>query len=124
MYSRNRMAPEEKYTGNIPPLYSGNRFSYPRRERSEGEYTQAEKTEMPPLPLAEPAEPMVEATSADGGLPDAPAEKLPGRPPRPGGILEIGQEELLLIALLLLLSAEHERSMDIIVVLLLLIGIH
>lgn len=123
MYSRNRMAAgEEKYTGNIPPLYSGNRFSYPRREYEGSDHGRKEEV---PAPSAPPESQTVqEEVIVTEETREPPTDDLPARPERPGWLSGIGQEELLLIALLLLLSAEHERCMDVIVVLLLLIGIH
>lgn len=122
MYSRNRMAGEEKYTDNVPPLYSGNRFSYPRREYEGSDHGRKEEV---PVPAAPPeAQTEEEEDIPEEETRESPAEDLPERPERTGWLSGIGQEELLLIALLLLLSAEHERCMDVIVVLLLLIGIH
>ena len=124
MYSRNRMAAgEEKYTGNIPPLYSGNRFSYPRREY---EGSDRGRKEVEPVPIVLPESQTVteEMVVTEEVIRDPPIDDLSERSERPGWLSGIGQEELLLIALLLLLSAEHERCMDVIVVLLLLIGIH
>lgn len=122
MYSRNRLAGEEKYTDNVPPLYSGNRFSYPRREYEGSAHGRKEEV---PAPSATPESQTVqEEVIVTEETREPPTDDLPDRPERPGWLSGIGQEELLLIALLLLLSAEHERCMDVIVVLLLLIGIH
>ncbi len=132
MYSRNRITSgEERYTGNIPPAYNGNRFSYARREHG-GTPTYPEKEDTVPVePEVPDEESSMEETSAEEipeevALPPQPESRAetPSHGASGGFLSGIGQEELLLIALLLLLSAEHERSMDIIVILLLLIGIH
>lgn len=122
MYSRNRMAGEEKYTDNVPPLYSGNRFSYPRREYGGSDHGRKEEVLAPSAPPE--SQTVQEEVIAAEEILESPAEDRPERPEHPGWLCGIGQEDLLLIALLLLLSAEHERCMDVIVVLLLLIGIH
>ena len=124
MYSRNRMeAGEEKYTGNIPPLYSGNRFSYPRREYDRSDRGRREEESVSSISSEYQTAQEKEEIAAEG-ISEPAIVDLPEQSERSGLLAGIGQEELLLIALLLLLSAEHERCMDVIVVLLLLIGIH
>lgn len=113
MYSRSRQ--EERYRGNVPPLYGGSHFRYERQE--EGVRADVE----PGLRAAVRAE---EKTPAPAAQKDAaPCSGTPQRHELPALFSGIGQEELLLLALLLLLCAEHDRAMDVIVILLLLLGI-
>lgn len=118
MYSRSRQ--EERYRGNVPPLYGGSHFRYERQEESgvrasvEPEARAAVKTEEKPEGCASLPAP---------GTPPERSEKPDAHRGLPELFSGIGQEELLLLALLLLLCAEHDKSMDVIVILLLLLGV-
>ena len=132
MYSRNRMnAGEERYRGNLPPIYNGSRFRLPPQEEVIAAAEAEVGASVPVLSAEKYAESgTIAEDSEEPKEPKEPQESgEPGKALPPAGrtaglFCGIGQEELLLISLLLLLGAEQRHSMDMIVILLLLLAVH
>lgn len=138
MYSRNRMmSAEERYGGNVPPVYGGNRFYRSGEGEIRAEDVRAAVPEegipaayeAPPKTSAvyEPPEEesavseICESDFLDTKSPDPPKEEE-ARPLRLASLLG-DREEMLLLGLLILLLCEEERAPDVIVILLLLLTI-
>ena len=139
MYSRSRMMnAEERYAGNVPPVYGGNRF-YGGGEREISTQDVRVATFEEGIPVEYEAPPKASAvrtalsdeqTEMCGVCQnDTPDTKSPDQPKesesRSDRLLSLfaDREELLLLGLLILLLCEQERSPDVIVILLLLLAI-